>query len=225
MNTTTLIEVKQKVLDKNDHIAEELRRRLSTCHCTLIDVLGSPGAGKTTLLAALIGELTAYGLRIGVIEADLESNVDEKTIAQTGARACEINTHGACHVDARMISQAVESLEPATLDLIFLENIGNLVCPADFDTGAHARVLLLSVPEGYDKVYKYPYIFAQSDVLAITKADYLALNPDFDVAELKRQAHVLQPDMAIFETSARNYDGIEALGQWIRELTIRNQLS
>ena len=193
MEEKRIIQVKRDILSANDSKADAFRRTLRERGTFFMDIMASPGAGKTTLLLALIRQLRALGQsELAVIEADLESDVD-----------------------ALKIKEAFEPLESMNLDWLFLENIGNLVCPAEFDTGAHCRVMLLSVPEGYDKVYKYPPMFSLADALIVTKSDYLPLNPDFKMDALREQAAVLNPDINIFVTSARTGEGIEDLAQWL----------
>ena len=194
--------------------------------------MASPGAGKTTLLLSLCQRLRAdtcreHGpLSVGIIEADLESDVDALKIKAAGIDSVELNTHGVCHVEMSMVKKAVAAFENKHFDCLFLENIGNLVCPADFDTGAHTRVMLLSVPEGYDKVYKYPPMFGVVDALVVTKSDYLPLNPDFNMDALRRQARVLNPSLEFFITSARTGEGVDELASWLRkrrELAVSSQ--
>ena len=151
---------------------------------------------------------------MGVIEADLESMVDALKIKEAGVTSVELNTKGVCHVEMGMVERAFSFFENRAFDYLFLENIGNLVCPSEFDTGAHCRVMLLSVPEGYDKVYKYPPMFAAVEALIVTKCDYLSLNPDFDMAALKRQAAVLNSGIKVFVTSARTGEGLDELTTW-----------
>jgi hydrogenase nickel incorporation protein HypB len=181
-----------------------------------IDIMSGPGAGKTTLLLALIERLRDEA-EIGIIEADLESFVDSKKIKEAGIAAVQLETAGICHVEMNMVQAAWRAFGDNHFDYLFLENIGNLVCPADFDTGAHRRVMLLSVPEGYDKVYKYPPMFGIVDALIVTKTDYLPLNPDFDRAALRRQALTLNPNLEVFEVCARTGEGVDELAAWLRE--------
>ena len=180
MEEKRIIQVKRDILSANDSKADAFRRTLRERGTFFMDIMASPGAGKTTLLLALIRQLRALGQSdLAVIEADLESDVDALKIKEADVTSIELNTRGVCHVEMGMVEAAFEPLESMNLDWLFLENIGNLVCPAEFDTGAHCRVMLLSVPEGYDKVYKYPPMFSLADALIVTKSDYLPLNPDF----------------------------------------------
>ncbi|MEE8716668.1 MAG: hydrogenase nickel incorporation protein HypB [Coriobacteriales bacterium] len=227
MDETRVIEVKKEILSENTAEADRFRAARAAEGQLFVDVMASPGAGKTTLLLALIKQMRADAQaagapepKIGVIEADLESDVDALKIKEANVDSVELNTKGVCHVEMGMVERsyaAFESAGKAPFEYLFLENIGNLVCPADFDTGAHTRVMLLSVPEGYDKVYKYPPMFAVVDALIVTKCDYLPLNPDFDMDALERQARVLNPSLRVFETSARTGDGVAELAQWVRE--------
>lgn len=216
MDEERIIEVKRSVLAANDEAADAFRAARREDGTFFVDVMASPGAGKTTLLLALVEELRARGVEgMGVIEADLESDVDALKIKKAGVPSVELNTRGVCHVEMGMVEMAYEAFGPARFDWLFLENIGNLVCPAEFDTGAHLRVMLLSVPEGWDKVMKYPPMFAVVDALIVTKSDYLPLNPDFDMEALQERARVLNPHLEIFVTSARTGEGVGELAAWL----------
>ncbi len=215
MDETRVLEVKQNILWKNTQQADEFRRAKAAEGTFFLDVMASPGAGKTTLILALLKELRERGLSVGVIEADLESDVDAQKIKEAGVPSVELNTRGVCHVEMGMVERSFAAFGDLHFDVVVLENIGNLVCPADFDTGAHTRVMLLSVPEGYDKVYKYPPMFAVTNALIVTKSDYLPLNPDFDLEALDRQAHALNPDLRVFVTSARTGEGVAAVADWL----------
>lgn len=214
MDESRLIEIKEDILVDNSNAAQHFREKLADQGTFFVDVMASPGAGKTTLLLSLIERLRDSA-SIGIIEADLESFVDSKKIKDVGVPAVQLKTHGVCHVEMDMIEKAYEAFGDARFDYLFLENIGNLVCPADFDTGAHKRIMLLSVPEGFDKVYKYPPMFAVVDALVVTKTDYLPLNPDFDRDALRKEARILNPKLEIFETCARTGDGMDELVDWI----------
>lgn len=217
MDETRVIEVKKNILAANDDAADAFRSKRAEEGTFFVDVMASPGAGKTTLLLALIKELRSRGIeKLGVIEADLESDVDALKIKEAGVPSVELNTRGVCHVEMGMVTMAFEAFDGDSFDYLFLENIGNLVCPADFDTGAHTRVMLLSVPEGWDKVMKYPPMFAAVDALIVTKCDYLPLNEDFDMDRLKEQARLLNPALDIFVTSARTGEGIAELADWMQ---------
>lgn len=214
MDDSRLIEIKEDILVDNSNAAQAFRETLAAKGTFFVDVMASPGAGKTTLLLSIIERLRNTA-SIGIIEADLESFVDSKKIKNVGVPAVQLKTHGVCHVEMDMIQKAYDAFGDRHFDYLFLENIGNLVCPADFDTGAHKRVMLLSVPEGFDKVYKYPPMFAVVDALIVTKTDYLPLNPDFDFDALCKEARVLNPKLEIFTTCARTGEGIDELVQWI----------
>lgn len=215
MNGSRIIEVKRDILADNDRAADEFRAARRAEGTFFVDVMASPGAGKTTLLLALIERLRE-GADCGAIEADLESDIDALKIEKAGIRSVELNTRGICHVEMGMVRKALAAFGGLEFDYLFLENIGNLVCPADFDTGAHLRVMLLSVPEGYDKVYKYPPMFAVVDALIVTKSDYLPMNPDFDMDALRAQARMLNPRLEVFVVSARTGEGMEELTAWMR---------
>lgn len=226
MEESRIIEVKKNVLANNDRDADEFRLARKAEGTFMIDIMGSPGAGKTTLLLALIEKLRIKGeAEIGVIEADLESDVDALKIKEAGIQSVELNTKGVCHVEMGMVKRAYEAFGDTHFDYMFLENIGNLVCPAEFDTGCHLRVMLLSVPEGYDKVYKYPPMFAAVEALIVTKSDYFPLNPDFDKEALVEAARILNPRLEIFFVSARTGDGMDEFADWVasrREQTFRS---
>ena len=218
MNDTQIIEVKREIFGQNDLVADAFRTERREEGTFMLDVMGSPGAGKTSILLAVIDALRKQGeSNIAVIEADLESDVDALKIKAAGIPSVELNTKGVCHVDMTMMKQAFAAFGEHRYDYLFLENIGNLVCPADFDTGCHRRVMLLSVPEGWDKVCKYPPMFSISDALIVTKCDYLPLNPDFDMEALCEHARVLNPDLKIFVTSARTGEGVDEVAAWIRQ--------
>jgi hydrogenase nickel incorporation protein HypB len=226
MDESRVIEVKQEILADNTAEADRFRAERAREGTLFVDVMASPGAGKTTLLLALIKRMRedaeAAGQpapALGVIEADLESDVDALKIKAADVDSVELNTKGVCHVEMGMVERSYAAFRAAgkgPFDYLFLENIGNLVCPADFDTGAHCRVMLLSVPEGWDKVMKYPPMFAVVDALVVTKSDYLPLNEDFDMDALRRQARVLNPGLDIFVTSARTGEGVGEVAGWLR---------
>lgn len=218
-----VIEVKKSILAANDNAADAFRAARAADGTFFMDVIASPGAGKTTLLLALIKHLRARGVEaLGVIEADLESDVDALKIKEAGVASVELNTRGVCHVEMSMVTMAFEAFDGDKIDYMFLENIGNLVCPADFDTGAHTRVMLLSVPEGWDKVMKYPPMFAAVNALIVTKCDYLPLNEDFDMSRLKKHARILNPNLEIFVTSARTDEGMAELADWVQAQRAKN---
>lgn len=217
MNANRLIEVKRNILAMNDEAADVFRADRAAEGTFFVDVMASPGAGKTTILLSVIAELSSRGIDgVAVIEADLESDMDALKIAEAGVSSVELNTRGVCHVEMGMVEMAFDAFGEKIVDYLFLENIGNLVCPADFDTGAHARIMLLSVPEGWDKVMKYPPMFAVVDALVVTKSDYLPLNEDFDMERLRKEARILNPGLEIFVTSARTGEGITELTNWMQ---------
>ena len=223
MEESRVIEVKRDILERNDRTADRFREARRAEGTFLLDIMGSPGAGKTTFLLALMRSLRKIAdARMGVIEADLESDVDALKIKAAGVPSVELNTKGVCHVEMSMMKKAFAAFGDQRFDYLFLENIGNLVCPADFDTGCHRRIMLLSVPEGWDKVCKYPPMFAVVDALIVTKCDYLPLNEDFDMEALKEHARILNPGLDIFVTSARTGEGMDDVAAWLYEK--RNQL-
>jgi len=210
-----LIEVKEEIQADNKARAEALRDRLKADKTFLLNLMSSPGAGKTTLILRTI-EALRNDLRIGVIEADIDSMVDAEKIAKTGITAVQLRTGGFCHLDASMVERGLEGLDLSSLDLVIIENVGNLVCPAEFDTGAIKNAMILSVPEGDDKPLKYPLMFTVCDVLLINKTDYLGLS-DFDVAALRERVNKLNHRIAIFEVSAKTGQGIAEWTQWLKK--------
>jgi hydrogenase nickel incorporation protein HypB len=209
-----LIEVKEEIQADNKARAEALRDRLKADKTFLLNLMSSPGAGKTTLILRTI-EALRNDLRIGVIEADIDSMVDAEKIAKTGITAVQLRTGGFCHLDASMVERGLEGLDLASLDLVIIENVGNLVCPAEFDTGAIKNAMILSVPEGDDKPLKYPLMFTVCDVLLINKTDYLGLS-DFDVVALRERVNKLHHRIAILEVSAKTGQGIAEWTQWLK---------
>ena len=206
------ITLNETVTASNDLDAEALRARMREAGTLLVNLMSSPGSGKTTLLSRIIRDLPE--LRIGVMEADIESDVDAKRIEALGAAAIQVHTSGMCHMDAGMTAAAWEAMEAKDRDLIFLENVGNLICPAEYDTGAAKNIMLLSVPEGDDKPLKYPLMFQKSDALVITKTDALPFF-NFDLETCAERVRRLNPLIRIFPVSAKTGEGMEALEQWI----------
>jgi hydrogenase nickel incorporation protein HypB len=217
MEKVRLIEVKENIMSDNDAVASSLRDRLSKEKTFLINLMASPGAGKTsTILKTLEG--LKNDLRTGVIEADIDSMVDAEKVAAQGVAAVQLRTGGFCHLDASMVEKGLNNLDLDTLDLVIIENVGNLVCPAEFDTGAFKNVMILSIPEGDDKPLKYPLMFSVCDVLLVNKMDYLPLS-DFDVNAMRERVLNLNPQIEIFEVSAKTGEGIEAWTNWLKEET------
>ncbi|NCB24230.1 MAG: hydrogenase accessory protein HypB [Bacteroidia bacterium] len=217
MEEVHILEIKQEIFADNSREADVFRSARRAEGTFMVDIMGSPGAGKTTLLLALIDKLRRGDcVDVGVIEADLASDVDALKIKEAGVTSVELNTKNVCHVEMGMVETAFAAFNGMKFDYMFLENIGNLVCPAEFDTGCHCRIMLLSVPEGYDKVYKYPPMFAVVEALVVTKCDYLPLNTDFDRVALREAARMLNPNLEIFEVSARTGEGMDELVAWFR---------
>jgi len=218
MEEVRLIEVKENIMSDNDAVAKSLKDRLSKEKTFLINLMSSPGAGKTSLILKTFEGLKNE-LRIGVIEADIDSMVDAEKVASQGAAAVQLRTGGFCHLDASMVEKGLNSMDLGELDLIIIENVGNLVCPAEFDTGAIKNVMILSVPEGDDKPLKYPLMFTVCDVLLVNKMDYLHLS-DFDVEAMRERVLNLNRQIEIFEVSAKTGEGIEAWTNWLKGETI-----
>ena len=215
MDSYRVIEVKQSIFADNDADAELLRQELKKQGTFLINLMSSPGSGKTTTLTRLIENLKD-DLKIGIMEADIDSDVDAETISQTGAKVIQLHTGGMCHLDADMTRQGIRQLETAGLDLVVLENVGNLVCPAEFDTGAAVNMMILSVPEGHDKPLKYPLIFQTCSAMIINKIDVLPYF-DFDMEKVTQYARMRNPDIRIFPISAKTGEGVTALADWLRQ--------
>ena len=210
-----ILEVKQSVFANNDAQADKLRAELKEKGIYLLNLMSSPGSGKTTTLTRLIDLLKA-DLKIGVMEADIDSDVDAKTIAATGAKAIQLHTGGMCHLDAAMTRQGLEGLDAGEADLVVLENVGNLVCPAEFDTGAVKNMAILSVPEGHDKPLKYPLMFQVCDTVLINKID-VAPYFDFDFEKCTEYIHMRNPKAKIFPICAKTGEGVEAVADWLKE--------
>ena len=208
-----VLEIKESVFADNDRQADALRKELKEKGVFLLNLMSSPGAGKTTTLVKTI-ETLKDSLRIGVMEADIDSDVDARTIAQTGVKSIQLHTGGMCHLDAAMTRQGIEGLGVSDVDLAILENVGNLVCPAEFDTGAVKNVMILSVPEGHDKPLKYPLMFQVCDAVLINKTDVLPYF-DFDMDLVKTYIHQRNPQAEIFPVSAKTGEGITAWTDWL----------
>ena len=217
MSDVRIIEIKQSVFADNDRQADQLRAELKEKGVFLLNLMSSPGAGKTTTLTRTI-EALKDSLRIGVMEADIDSDVDARTIAQTGVKAIQLHTGGMCHLDAEMTRQGIDALGIEDVDLAILENVGNLVCPAEFDTGAISNVMILSVPEGHDKPLKYPVMLQVCDAVLINKIDVLPYF-DFDMELVEKYIHMRNPNAVIFPICAKTGEGIDAWVSWLKEKT------
>ena len=215
MDKVRVIEVKESVFADNNAEADRIRRQLREKKTFLVNLMSSPGAGKTTTLVRTIRDLSGE-MKIGVMEADIDSTVDAETITAAGAKAIQIHTGGMCHLDAGMTEQGLDEIGAEDFDLVVLENVGNLVCPAEFDTGASKNVAILSVPEGHDKPLKYPLMFQICHALIINKTDVLPYF-DFDMEKVVEFAHMRNPGLAIFPVSAKTGEGFDAWENWLRE--------
>lgn len=219
MDPYRIIEVKQSIFADNNANAENLRREMKAQGTFLVNLMSSPGSGKTTTLTKLLAALPK-NMKVGVMEADIDSDVDADTISRTGTRVIQLHTGGMCHLDADMTRQGVRQLGSSDLDLVILENVGNLVCPAEFDTGASLNMMILSVPEGHDKPLKYPLVFQVCDVMIVNKIDVLPYF-DFDMEKVTAYARKRNPNIRIFPISAKTGEGIDVLAQWLTE-TVQN---
>ena len=218
MDQYKIIQVKESVFADNDREADRVRQQLKGQGTFLLNLMSSPGSGKTTTLLRTVEGLKDQ-LRIGVMEADIDSDVDARAIAEgAGVRSIQLHTGGMCHLDAGMTEQGLQELGTEDLDLVVLENVGNLVCPAEFDTGAVKNAMILSVPEGHDKPLKYPLIFTVCDALIINKIDVLPYF-DFDMDKVVEYAHRRNPNLKIFPISAKSGLGVDAWRQWLLEET------
>lgn len=215
MDKVRVIEIKQSIFKNNDEQAEKLRGELKSKGVFLLNIMSSPGSGKTTTLKATINALKDK-LKIGVMEADIDSDVDAIKIAETGVKSIQLHTGGMCHLDAAMTKQGVEALGTDGVELAILENVGNLVCPAEFDTGAVKNVMILSVPEGDDKPLKYPLMFKVSDVVLINKIDVLPYF-DFDVEKCKEYIKHRNPNAKVILICAKTGEGIEEWATWLND--------
>ena len=208
------IELNASVTASNDKDADEIRMEMKKKGTLLVNLMSSPGSGKTTLLSRIIKDMKD-DKKIGVMEADIASDVDAIRVEEAGARSIQAHTDGMCHMDAGMTRRAMEAMGTEELDLIFLENVGNLICPAEFDTGAGANIMILSVPEGDDKPLKYPLMFEKSDALVITKMDTKDYF-DFDLEKCKERVKRLNENIKIFPVSAKTGEGMKELEDWLR---------
>jgi len=215
MSDVRIIEIKQSVFADNDREAGRVREELKKKGTFLLNLMSSPGSGKTTTLQQTVARLKDE-LRIGVMEADIDSSLDAEKMAAAGVRSIQLHTGGMCHLDAGMTEQGLTELGVDDLDLVVLENVGNLVCPAEFDTGAVKNAMILSVPEGHDKPLKYPLIFTVCDALIINKIDVLPYF-DFDMDKVAEYAHMRNPKLKIFPLCAKTGEGVDAWCDWLRE--------
>ena len=213
MEEFKILEIKKSVFDDNNQQAQKLRQELKEKKIFLLNLMSSPGSGKTTTLTRTINALKD-GLNIGVMEADIDSDVDARTIQQTGAKVIQLHTGGMCHLDAEMTRQGLEGLDTSGTDLVILENVGNLVCPAEFDTGASRNAMILSVPEGDDKPLKYPLMFSICDVVLINKVDVMPYF-NFDMEKCKANIKLRNPNAQIIPISALTGDGMEEWINWL----------
>lgn len=213
MEEVRIIEVKQSVFEDNNKDADLLRAQLKEEGTFLLNLMSSPGSGKTTLLRALARELSGR-LKFGVMEADIDSDVDAKTMMDAGVYTIQIHTGGMCHLDADMTRQGLRTIGSENFDLVILENVGNLVCPAEFDTGAVKNMTILSVPEGHDKPLKYPLMYETCDLLVVSKIDVLPYF-DFDCDKVVEYAKMRNPDIDVIFVCARIGEGVSAVADWI----------
>jgi hydrogenase nickel incorporation protein HypB len=214
MSEFKVIEIKKSVFENNDREADKVREQLKKDKTFLLNLMSSPGSGKTTTLKATIAQLKDE-YKIGVMEADIDSDVDAKAIAGTGAKSIQLHTGGMCHLDAGMTKQGLDSFDANDFDFVVLENVGNLVCPAEFDTGACKNAMILSVPEGDDKPLKYPLMFSICDVVLINKIDTKCVF-EFDDEAVVERIHALNPNAKIFFISAKTGEGVEDWCNWLR---------
>lgn len=215
MDTVKILEVKQSIFASNDEQAEALRKELKKKKVFLLNLMSAPGSGKTTTLRRTIAALKDE-LHIGVMEADIDSDVDARAIAETGTKAIQLHTGGMCHLDVEMTRQGLEGLGEDGLDLVVLENVGNLVCPAEFDTGAVKNAMILSVPEGHDKPLKYPLMFQVCDVVLVNKIDVLPYF-DFDMDKCREYVAIRNPQAKVIPICARTGEGMDEWTAWLKE--------
>jgi len=215
MDSFKVIEIKASIFEDNNRQADTIRANLKQGKTFLLNLMSSPGSGKTTTVVRTI-EALKDELKIGVVEADIDSDVDAVTVSRTGARVVQLHTGGMCHMDASMTRQGLSTLDTQGLDLVILENIGNLLCPAEFDTGAVKNVMILSVPEGDDKPLKYPLMFSKVDVLLVNKIDTLSMF-DFDLQAVRERVTRLNPTIRIIPISAKTGQGVAEWADWLRE--------
>lgn len=214
MEKYKVLEIKESVFEDNNHQANLLRESLKREKTFLLNLMSSPGSGKTTTVLRTI-EALKNELKMGILEADIDSDVDAHTVSKTGTKVIQLHTGGMCHLDADMTKQGLEGLGTAELDFVILENVGNLVCPAEFDTGASKNAMILSVPEGDDKPLKYPLMFSICDVLLINKMDTIDIF-DFDLKAVEERVKRLNPNIKVIPITAKTGDGIKAWTDWLR---------
>ena len=207
------LDVKEDILGANDNLAEKLRSLFDDSGLFVMNLMSSPGAGKTSVILRII-EALSDAHKIGVIEGDIESDVDARKIEATAADVVQINTRGACHLDANMIQGAADALGLKGKGLLIIENVGNLVCPAEFKLGENVKVMILSIPEGDDKPLKYPLMFSESQALILNKVDLLPYT-DFDMERLEKTVRAMNPDVKIFPLSAKTGEGVDDLTKWL----------
>lgn len=215
MDTYRILEIKESIFEDNDRRADLLRSELKKEKTFLLNLMSSPGSGKTTTLVRTI-EALKDEMSIGIMEADIDSDVDAKTISRTGVKVIQLHTGGMCHLDAEMTRQGLEGLGTQGIDLAILENVGNLVCPAEFDTGASKNAMILSVPEGDDKPLKYPLMFTIVDVVLVNKIDAMGFF-DFNLEAVKERVAKLNPNIKVIPISAKTGEGIDKWVDWLRE--------
>ena len=219
METYRIIEIKKNITENNDKRAQVVREKLKESNTFVINVMSSPGSGKTTTLLQTINALKDK-YKLGVIEADLDSDVDASTISKTGIKVVQLNTGHGCHMTAAMADEGLEDINYKDLDLVFLENIGNLICPTSFDTGATSNICILSVPEGDDKPLKYPPMFEMCEVMIINKIDAASFF-DFDIDKCISHVKKLNPEIKVFPLSAKTGEGIQEWIQWVESKLVK----
>lgn len=215
MKDVKILEIKQSIFANNDEQADLLRKELKEKGIFLLNLMSAPGSGKTTTLTRTIEKLKDE-YRIGVMEADIDSDVDAITIAKTGVKSIQLHTGGMCHLDAGMTRQGLEGLETNDVEFAILENVGNLVCPAEFDTGASKNAMILSVPEGHDKPLKYPLMFSVCDVVLVNKIDVMPYF-DFDLEKCREYVHMRNPNATVIPICAKTGEGIDEWAEWLRK--------
>ncbi len=221
MKNYKILEIKESVFEDNNKQADLLRAEMKNDKTFLLNLMSSPGSGKTTTLVRTIDALKST-FNIGIMEADIDSDVDAKTISETGVKVIQLHTGGMCHLDADMTRQGLDGLSAKGMDLVVLENVGNLVCPAEFDTGAAKNVMILSVPEGDDKPLKYPLMFSIVDVVLINKIDMLP-HFDFDMNAVRERAEKHNPNVKVIPISARTGEGIAEWSEWLKKEVVKWQ--